>query len=118
MKNNISSFIPNHIWQIIFEFDGRIKYIYKRGIFVNIIHKKDIRYDILEKFLNKKIKVIEKMEMIRTGNGEFYIDIPFEKLKNTGLVYDCNWSYNNKFEICYYNFRNDFFIIQTRTCLF
>jgi len=112
---SVSSFIPNHLWQIIFDFDGRIKYMYTKGIFVNIIHKKDIRYSVMNKFLNTKINTMERMTVNK--NKEFYIQIPFEKIENTGLVYDYNWSYNNKFEICYYNFRNDPFL-QIRTCLF
>ena len=96
--------IPNHLWDIIFKYDGRIKYIYKKGIFVNIIHKNDERYKIVESFLNKKIKQIEKS--VRNGE-EFYLEIQFDNIQNMGLVFDFSWSYINKFEICYYNFKNN-----------
>jgi len=112
--NNLP-YIPNHVWDIIFQYDGRIKYLYKKGIFVNIIHTNDIRYEIVKTFLTKKIKRMEKIELLRRGKEEeFYIEIPFETVENMGLVFDYHWSYPNQFEICYYHWKNDD-IIQTRS---
>jgi hypothetical protein len=99
-----SPYIPNHLLDIIFKYDGRIKYIPKKGIFVNIIHKYDERYKIIDRFLHKRQEQIEKS--VRDGE-EFYLDVKFENTQNMGLVFDFSWSYMNKFEICYYNFKND-----------
>ena len=99
------SYIPNHLWHIIFDFYGRIKYIGNKGIFINIIHKYDERYDIVNRFLQKKIKYMEN-SFLDTNRNEFYLEIPFETINNIGIVFDFCWSYHNTYEICHYNFRN------------
>jgi len=38
-------YIPTELLDIILEYDGRIKY--KKGKYVNIIHKNDERYNII-----------------------------------------------------------------------
>ena len=107
--------IPNDLLDIILEYDGRIKY--KHGKYVNIIHKNDERYDIIRPLMSKKIEVMKTMEL--SGSG-FYFELGFNictsTYNNVGLVYDFNFSYTNKFEICYYDMRNGN-TIQIRTCL-
>jgi hypothetical protein len=103
-------YIPKDLLHIILEYDGRIKY--KNGKYVNIIHKNDERYNIINPIINKKIEITKTIELRRSG---FYFEFGFDTFNSAGLAYDYNFSYKNKFEICYYDFRND--IIQIRTYL-
>ena len=105
------SYIPEELLHIILAYDGRIKY--KNGKYVNIIHKNDERYYIITSIISKKMKIMQNIELSGTG---FYFDIGFDIYKGVGLVYDYNFSYANKFEICYYDWRNDG-IKQIRTYL-
>ena len=104
------SYIPKELLDIILEYDGRIKYKY--GKYVNIIHKNDPRYNIICPIINKKMVIMNSIELNDLG---FYFEFNFNTLNSIGLVYDYNFSYKNKFEICYYDLRND--IIQIRTYL-
>ena len=45
-------YIPKELLNIILEYDGRINY--KNGKYVNILHKNDIRYNIIKSVINKK----------------------------------------------------------------
>ena len=53
----IAQYIPLELLNIILAYDGRIKY--KKGKYVNIIHKNDIRYNIIQPIINKKIEIIK-----------------------------------------------------------
>jgi hypothetical protein len=99
MKN---LYIPKELLDIILAYDGRIKY--KNGKYVNIIHKNDERYNIITTIINKKMKIMQNIEL--SGSG-FYFEFGFDTCKSVGLVYDYNFSYKNKFEICYYDTRNN-----------
>ena len=101
--------IPEELLHIILSYDGRIKY--KNGKYVNIIHKNDERYNIIKPIISKKMKIMQNIELDGTG---FYFEFGFDKCKSVGLVYDYNFSYANKFEICYYDTRNNGWI-QIRT---
>jgi hypothetical protein len=103
-------YIPKELLHIILDYYGKIKY--KKGNYINIIHKNDYRYDMISLVLNKKKKIIETMEF---DGLNFYFELEFDKIKNVGLCYDYNFSYKNKLEICYYDFRTD--LIQRRTYL-
>ena len=102
--------IPEELLHIILSYDGRIKY--KNGKYVNIIHKNDERYNIITPIISKKMKIMQNIELSGTG---FYFEFGFDSYKGVGLVYDYNFSYANKFEICYYDWRNG--IEQIRTYL-
>jgi hypothetical protein len=102
--------IPEDILDIILEYDGRVKY--KHGKYVNIIHKNDTRYDVIQKVITKKLLIMKDVELIKDG---FYFEVGFDICKSIGLVYDYNFSYKNKFEICYYDWRIDGDIKQIRT---
>jgi hypothetical protein len=103
---HIYSNIPNDLIHIILEYDGRIKY--KNGIYVNIVNKNDERYNIIKPLINKKLEIMKKIEITNSGSGScFYFEFNFELDKRIGLVYDYNFSYANKFEICYYDLRTD-----------
>ena len=95
-------YIPEDLLHIILEYDGRIKY--KNGRYVNIIHKNDERYNIISPLISKKMRIMQNTELCGSG---FYFEFGFDICKSVGLVYDYNFSYTNKFEICYYDTRNN-----------
>ena len=96
------SYIPEELLHIILEYDGRIKY--KNGKYLDIIHKNDERYNIINPIVNKKMEIIKRTQI--DGSG-FYFEFGFDTYLNIGLCYDYNFSYENKFEICYYDTRNN-----------
>ena len=104
-------YIPKELLDIILEYDGKIKY--KQGKYVNIIHKNDKRYNIIKPLINKKIEILKTIELTDSG---FYFEFGFDICSSIGLVYDYNFSYINKFEICYFDWRNNS-IEQIRTYL-
>ena len=110
MLSNVP-YIPNELLNIILEYDGKIKY--KKGKYVNIFHKHDIRYDMLNQIINKKIEIMKRAEI---HGSSFYFEFGFETCRNVGLCYDYNFSFGNKFEICYYDLRNNGWI-QIRTII-
>ena len=103
-------YIPTELLDIILQYDGRIKY--KNGKFANIIHKNDERYNIIKPIISKKMKIIETIVLCESG---FYFEFCFNMYKHMGLVYDYNFSYKDKYEICYFDWRIS--IIQIRTYL-
>lgn len=102
--------LPKELLHIILEYDGRIKHT--NGKYVNILHKHDERYNIVQTLITNKMVILEHMELHGSG---FYFDMGFNII-GIGLCYDYNFSYKNTFEICYYDVRNDS-IIQVRTYL-
>ena len=103
-------YIPKELLDVILEYDGRIKY--KNGKYVNIIHKNDERYNIIIPLISKKNEIMKTIEF---RNSRFYFEFGFNTLNSVGLSYDYNFSYKNKFDICYYDFRDG--IKQIRTYL-
>jgi len=95
-------YIPKELVNKILEFDGRIKY--RKGEYINIIHKYDPRYEIIESLINKKKKIMKMIEMSGDGKG-FYFEFNFDMHDDVGLCYDYNFSWHDTFEICYYDFR-------------
>ena len=113
--NVVPFFLPNDLIGIILEYDGRIKY--KKGKYINIIHKHDTRYYMIQSIINKKIEIMKKIEIHNGRDGPgFYFEFSFDIYRDVGLCYDYNFSYANKFEICYFNWRNNI-IKQFRTYL-
>jgi hypothetical protein len=104
----IVPYIPKELVNIILEYDGRIKY--RKGEYVNIIHKTDNRYDKLKGIIHKKKEILKNIQI--NGN-EFYFEFAFDICPSVGLCYDYNFSYRNQFEICYYDFRES--LVQIRT---
>lgn len=94
-------YIPKELIDIILEYDGRIKY--KNGKYVNIVHKYDERYDMINTLVSKKMQIMKTIEL---HGSKFYFEFGFDASEGVGLVYDYNFSYKNTFEICHYDFRN------------
>ena len=101
-------YIPKEILNIILDYDGRIKY--RNGNYINIIHKRDFRYYIIEPIIAMKIKILNGEDFEVSGSG-FYFE--FNIAYKIGLCYDYNFTYLNEFEICYFNFRDGFNQIRT-----
>jgi hypothetical protein len=100
--------IPKELLHVILDYDGRIKY--RKGEYVDIIHKNDERYIMITPILNKKIKILKIAEVCEDG---FYFEFGFDINSNVGLCYDYNFSFPDKFEICYYDMRNGWEQIRT-----
>ena len=96
-------YLPFELIDLIFSYDGRIRY--KNGRFCNVIVSNDPRYGIIEPVICKKINILSKIETY-TYSSSFYFEFEFDSLEYIGLCYDFHWSYSDKFEICYYNFRD------------
>ena len=108
----IAPHIPKELVNVILDYDGSIKY--RNGQYINVIHKNDLRYNIIKPHISKKKEILQKME-IRDGN-RYYYEISFDYI-DVGLCYDYNFSSSDTFEICYYDFRNGNDIWQIRTYL-
>jgi hypothetical protein len=105
-------YFPKELINIILDYDGRIKY--KNGKYVNIIHKYDLRYNIIQNIISKKLEIM--LDITFSNDSGFYFQFSFDKFNRIGLCYDYNFSYQDKFEICYYDWRNDQ-VTQIRTYL-
>jgi hypothetical protein len=70
-------YLPFDVLNIILQYDGRIKYLHKQKIYVNIISKNDYRYNILEKKINNKINLMSTFNIVNNGL-KYYIDIFYE----------------------------------------
>ena len=83
MKNYI---LPFDVLNLILEYDGRIKYIHKERIYVNIISKNDYRYDIIRQYMNRKNNLVKQLNL---GNNrlKFYVDVYYKNDEIfTGIV--------------------------------
>ena len=104
----VNTYIPKELINIILEYDGRIQYRlkyderikYRKGTYVNIIHKNDARKNIIKPIIDKKIKILKTILFDGTN---FYFEFAFEQNNRIGLYFDYNYSFDNLFEICYYN---------------
>lgn len=86
MLHTVVPFIPFDILNIILQYDGRIKYLHNKGIYVNILCKNDNRYNILKLCINNKIDIMHTF--YRNNRLKYYIDIFYKKDEiYSGLVF-------------------------------
>ena len=77
--------LPFDVLNLILEYDGRIKYIHKDRIYINIISKHDYRYDIINPRIKSKTNLIKNLNIVNNGL-KFYIDI-YYKNSELGLIF-------------------------------
>ena len=76
--------LPFDVLNIILQYDGIIKFLHKKHLYVNCISKNDYRYNILE------TKIKEKIYLINTFNNElnYYIDVYYKNdIITKGLIF-------------------------------
>jgi len=81
----LKKYLPLDVLNIILQYDGRIKYLHKYRIFVNIISKNDPRYSIVKTKIIQKINLIQHFNIGNNGL-KFYIDI-YYKNNELGLLF-------------------------------
>lgn len=79
------SYLPFDVLNIILQYDGRIKYLHKKRMYVNIISKNDYRYKIIEKKMNNKLNLIQHFNMGNNGL-KYYIDVNYKNYE-LGLIF-------------------------------
>jgi len=70
-------YLPFDVLNTILQYDGRIKYLHKQRIYVNIIHKNDYRYNIIESKIHNKINLTNNLNIGNNGL-QYYIDIYYK----------------------------------------
>jgi hypothetical protein len=105
--------IPKDIVNKILEYYGKIRY--KNGKYTNMIIQDDYRYKLIEPLIDKKIQILKNAEVYKDENNEhqFYFEFGFDNCNQVGLCYDYNFTYKDKFEICYYDTRDGWDQIRT-----
>jgi hypothetical protein len=73
----LTRILPFDVLNLILEYDGRIKYIHKERLYVNIISKNDYRYNIITPKLNSKIYLIKQFSIVNNGL-QFWVDIYYK----------------------------------------
>jgi hypothetical protein len=111
--------LPYELKNIIFEYDGRIKYKYKikNSIdyhkYVNVIHKHDQRYNVIQPIIERKIQIMKDTD-IYTKNRGFGFMFCFNKQPCMCLYYEYHmipdyitncWSNQSIFYIRYVNMK-------------
>jgi len=77
--------LPFDLLNLILEYDGRIKFIHKENIYINIICKNDYRYNIIKPKINNHINLIK---IFNNSNNElkYFIDI-YYKNQELGIIF-------------------------------
>jgi hypothetical protein len=107
MKNidKLFKILPYELVNIIFEYEGHIKYKYKHKNAIyyhnyrNVIHKHDKRYDAIMPIIRKKLQIM-KDTITSVFDLSFYFEFAFDNQPKLVLCYDYNDN-DNVFEICY-----------------
>ena len=100
--------LPQDALNIILGYDGRIKY--KNGKYVNVIHKRNERYNVIRPIFIKKLEIMKKIDL---RGSSFYFEFGFDADVRVGLCYDYGFNSPTEFEICYYDIRNGWDQIRT-----
>ena len=77
--------LPFDVLNIILQYYGRIKFLHKKNIYVNIISKNDYRYNIIQIIIKSKINLIRNFN-IENNRLKFYIDV-YYKNHELGLIF-------------------------------
>ena len=78
MNNQVKK-LPSELVNLILEYDGTIKYKYKKNLgidyhkYVNIIHKNDTRYDIIRPSISKKLDI--PIHLLKVHLVSFFFEI-------------------------------------------
>ena len=79
--------LPFDVLNLILQYDGRIKFLHKKHIYVNIISKNDYRYNIIETKINNNINLINTFNIGNNGLN-YYIDIYYKNdIITKGLIF-------------------------------
>lgn len=79
--------LPFDVLNLILEYYGRIKYLHKERIYVNIIDKNDYRYSIIETKINSKKNLITTLNIGNNGLN-YFIDIYYKNdIIAKGLIF-------------------------------
>ena len=104
MNNQVKK-LPSELVNLILEYNGLIKYKYKKhdGIdyhkHVNIVHKNDTRYDIIRPIIFKKLYIIQNAYTSSTDKECFRFKFSFNKIPGLEFCYDFNWLVQDIFMI-------------------
>ena len=111
-RDNLFTKLPYELVNIILEYDGRIKYKYKQKHaidyhkYVNVIHKYDQRYNVINPVIDKKIRIMKETEISSNKSG-FNFVLRFDKHPCMILCYENNMSVPNNFFISYVNMKEE-----------
>jgi dTDP-D-glucose 4,6-dehydratase len=79
--------LPFDVLNLILEYYGRIKYLHKERIYVNIIDKNDYRYSIIGTKINNKKNLINTLNIGNNGLN-YFIDIYYKNdIIAKGLIF-------------------------------
>ena len=79
--------LPFDVLNIILQYEGRIKFLHKKRLYVNIISKNDYRYNIIKTQINNKINLINTIKIGNNGLN-YYIDIYYKNdIIAKGLIF-------------------------------
>jgi hypothetical protein len=105
LMNNQVKKLPYELVNLILEYDGTIKYKYKKKDgtdyhkYVNIIHKNDTRYDVIRPSISKKLDIIQHAYTSSIDKECFRFKFSFNKIPDLELCYDFNWLVTDIFMI-------------------
>jgi hypothetical protein len=102
-------FLNKDIVNYILEYYGRIKY--DKGKYINVIHKYDERYKMLEPLITNKSIIMSYAER-GVNKRDFYFEVDLS-ISGLCLVYDMGFLTGNEFQICYVDLRNGWTQIRT-----
>lgn len=96
--------LPNEIINIIFQYDGRIKY--RRGKYMNQLIIEDNKFQLIKKHLIEKYYIFH---LVLDSNGDtFYMDFTPDNNFIFGIIHDYNY-HGNGYTISFYkDIRNTF----------